>query len=552
MMKVYGPRWPLLIALVAGVAVLIGIVYLPAQPSGGEVPAQGGGYVEGIAGEPAVVNPLYASFNDADRDLTSLIFSGLVRLGPKGEVQPDMADVPNVTQDGLTYIFELEPGLFWHDGETLDAEDVLFTIETIKSPSFDGDPVLASLYRDVEVEASGELTVVMTLEEPFAPFLARAATVGILPKHLLEDVGASSLREAVFNRQPVGSGPFRLVELTSSSARLVPFDSSHLGRPFLEEFELRFFRDDGALLHAFLNGVVDGALFRPSLDADALLLIDEEEQWVRRILHTTAYSLVYLNTLQPPFDDEFVREALQRGLDRAVLLERVFGSQALPLDSPIVRDLWGYVGASDKYGFDLDRASALLNVAGWELEDDVLLKDGEPLSFSLAVSDDPVQVELAEELSRQWRSLGIQVELQVSGASAFVGDVLLPREFDAALVTVDPGPDPDPYPLWHSSQAFGDGRNLSSFSDLEVDRLLENGRQTTSDGERAEAYRLFQEIYAEELPAVLLHTLTYQYVLPANLQGPSPGLLVELSSRFDDAFRWYVETGSQEDATRSD
>jgi peptide/nickel transport system substrate-binding protein len=235
-----------------------------------------------------------------------------------------------------------------------------------------------------------------------------------------------------------------------------------------------------------------------------------------------------------------------------VLFERVFEGQALPLDSPIVRDLWGYAGAPDEYDFDPGRASALLDVAGWTLEDDVLVKDGEPLSFSLAVSDDPVQVALAEELARQWRALGIQVELQVSGASAFVGDVILPRQFDAALVTVDPGPDPDPYPLWHSSQAFGNGRNLSGFSDLEVDRLLENGRQTTSDGERAEAYRMFQEIYAEELPAVLLHTLTYQYVLPANLQGLSPGLLVELSSRFDDAFRWYIETGSQEDAVRND
>ena len=144
----------------------------------------------------------------------------------------------------------------------------------------------------------------------------------------------------------------------------------------------------------------------------------------------------------------------------------------------------------------------------------------------------------------------MEVDLRVSGASVFVEGVLLPREFETALVTVDPGPDPDPYPLWHSSQVFGNGRNLSGFSNLEVDRLLENGRQTTSDGERAEAYRMFQEIFAVEVPAVLLHTLTYQYVVPAELQGLSPGLLVGLSSRFDDVFSWYIETGSQGDAAR--
>jgi peptide/nickel transport system substrate-binding protein len=548
----YGPRWPLLLTLVVGVAILVGVAYLPSQQTSEEVPAQGGTYIEGIAGEASVVNPLYASFNEIDRDLTKLVFSGLVRLGPKGGVQPDLADLPNITQDGLTYIFELERDLFWHDGETLDAEDVLFTINTIKAPGFDGDPVLAGLYRDVEVEAANDLTIVMTLTQPFAPFLARAGTVGILPEHLLSDIQPSGLRDAAFNRRPVGSGPFQLVELTSTSAQLIPFDSSHHGRPFLEQLELRFFRDDGGLLNAFLKGEVDGALFRPGLDTEAMLVIDEEEEWVRRVLHTTAFSLVYLSTLQPPFDSRFVREALQRGLDRSGLFDRVLAGQALPLDSPIVRDLWAYVGAPDEYAYDPVRASALLDVDGWVLEDDVLVRDGEPLTFSLSVSDDPVQVALAEELARQWGQLGISVDLRVSGASVFVEGVLLPRQFEAALVTVDPGPDPDPYPLWHSSQVFGDGRNLSSFSNLQVDRLLENGRQTTSDGERAEAYRTFQEIFSEEVPAVLLHTLTYQYVVPADLQGLSPGLLIGLSSRFDDAFSWYIETGSLEDAVRPD
>ncbi len=122
----YGPRWPLLLVLVVGVAILIGVAYLPSQDTGEEVPAQGGTYIEGVAGEAAVVNPLYASFNEVDRDLANLIFSSLVRLGPKGGVQPDLAELPNITQDGLTYIFELEPDVFWHDGEELDADDVLF------------------------------------------------------------------------------------------------------------------------------------------------------------------------------------------------------------------------------------------------------------------------------------------------------------------------------------------------------------------------------------------------------------------------------------------
>jgi len=552
MKRMYGPRWPLLAVFLAGVATIMALTYLPSQPSGGQVPTEGGVYVEGVAGEPAVVNPLYASFNEADRDLSSLVFAGLARLGPKGEVQPDLAGLPNVTQDGLTYIFELQEGLVWHDGEPLDAEDVLFTIELIKDPGFDGDPTLAELFTGVEVQTTGPRTVVMTLEQPFAPFLARAATVGILPEHLLAGVEPSGLRDASFNREPVGAGPFRLVEITSNHALLEPFFGYHRGRPFLDELELRFFRDDGAVLNAFLNEDVDGALLRPGIDPNALLVVDGEDQWVRRVLHTTSYNAVFLNTLEPPFDERFVREALQHSLDRDLLLETVLDGQALPVDSPLVRDIWAYVGTPEEYEFDTVRALALLDVAGWKVEDGALSKDGEQLSFTLSVSDDPRQLAIAEELARQWRELGAAVDVRAIGASAFVDGVLLPREFDAALVTVDPGPDPDPYPLWHSSRAFGEGRNLSSFSDLEVDRLLENGRQTTSNAERAEAYRAFQEIFAEELPAVLLHTPTYQYVVPADLNGVSPGLLTNLGARFTDVHRWFFERGGQPNATETE
>ncbi|MBI4570968.1 MAG: peptide ABC transporter substrate-binding protein, partial [Chloroflexi bacterium] len=259
MSSFYRPRWPLLLVLVAGVAIVVGLAYLPSDDSGEARPSRGGSYIEGVAGAPSRVNPLFAPFNDVDGDLASLVFSGLVRFGPNGAVQPDLADLPQVTPDGTTYIFELKPGLYWHDGEPLDSADVVFTIEAIQDPDFQGDPVLADLFRDVTVEAQDERTVIITLPEPFAPFLARGATVGILPEHLLGDLDAAGLAEAPFNERPTGSGPFRLVRLTSAEAKLAPFDSYHLGRPFLDEFHLRFYRDDAALMAALRNEEIDGA-----------------------------------------------------------------------------------------------------------------------------------------------------------------------------------------------------------------------------------------------------------------------------------------------------
>src|SRR3972149_4872045 len=291
----YRPRWLLLLALIGGVGILVALAYLPSQDLGADLPTPGGEYVEGVAGSYSRVNPLFAAFNEIDRDLTSLVFSGLVRLGPQGDVLPDLAEPPKVTPDGLTYIFELRQGLLWHDGEPLDAGDVVFTVHAVQHPDFQGDPVLADLLRDVEVEAPDNYTVTMPLPEPFAPFLARVAGLGILPEHLLGNLDAAGLFETPFNQRAVGSGPFRLTELTPAGAVLAPFRAYHLGRPFLDRLELRFYRDDAELLNALLNDEVDGALSRPGLKPKEFDLIDGDSRWVRRTLHATTYSLVYLN-----------------------------------------------------------------------------------------------------------------------------------------------------------------------------------------------------------------------------------------------------------------
>ena len=545
MKSLYRPRWPLLLTLVVGVGIVIGLTYIRSGPVGEVLPSHGGRYVEGVAGTPNSVNPLF-TINAVENDLASLVFSGLIRLGPKGDVQPDLAEKWSVSPDGLEYTFQLRQNVFWHDAQPLNSEDVLFTIRAIQDPAFQGDPDLAAVFKDVKLDAPDSSTVVMTLPRLFAPFPAFAA-VGILPEHLLGDLDAAGLIDSPFNTQPIGSGPFRLTELTSTGAVLQSFDAYHLDRPLLETLELRFYRDDATLLNALRGGAIDGALFQSSLTPDDIALLDDEARWVRRSLHATTFSLVYLNLRMPVFEDAEVRRALQHSLDRQSLIQEALDGQALPIDSPITLDLWAYVSYPDAYTFDPARAAVLLNEAGWTLGPNGREKEGVPLQFTLATVDDPVQTRVAEEIARQWSQLGIQVTVQVSGASEFREELLLKREFEAALGTIrPPGPDPDPYPFWHSSQVLGQGLNLASFSNEEADQLLESARQTPPRDERAEDYRSFQEIFAQELPAVLLYTPTYQYVYLADLQGVSPGLLFTPSTRFYDVHRWFVET---EDST---
>lgn len=542
----YTPRWPLLVTLVLGVAALIGLTYATTEPSGDARPTQGGRYVEGVAGAVSRVNPLLAA-NDAERDVATLVFSGLVRLGPKGNVLPDLAEaLPSIGPDGKTYTFKLRRGLRWHDGTRLTASDVAFTIEAIQDPAFAGDPSLRALFAQVEVETPDEQTVVLTLSEPFAPFLA-FATVGILPRHRLSGLRGQALITAPFFERPVGAGPYRLRKLTPSGAVLEANAEYALGAPLVTTLELRFYRDEGALLNALLAEEIDGAFFHNPLSAEQIAALDQDERWVRRSLHGTAYSLVYLNAELPALKDAQVRQALQHALDRERLIEEALEGQALAVDSPIAPDLWAYVSFGDAYRFDRRAASKLLETAGWRRDGQGWRKDGAALRFTLATVDDPTQVRVADAIARQWRSFGVQVEVHAMSAAQFHDEVVVRRRFQAALSTVaPPGPDPDPYPFWHSTQALGEGLNLSGFSNVIVDQVLESARQTPSQAQRAEDYRLFQEIFAGALPALLLYTPTYQYVVTADLHGLSPGLLFSSSARFFDAHRWFLKSASSE------
>jgi hypothetical protein len=189
------------------------------------------------------------------------------------------------------------------------------------------------------------------------------------------------LGDAPFNQAPIG-GPFQLERLGRRRRAARPLSPR---APFLDELELR--HDDSALLTALTKDEVSGVLFRPGLDRRAAEAIDKDAALVRRSLHTTTYSLIYLNQLVPAFADDRVRRALQHGLDRAALIDSVLEGQAVPLDSPIVPGLWAYTGSPEAYAFDKELAASLLDQAGWKLDGDVR-KDATARPRSPEASDD--------------------------------------------------------------------------------------------------------------------------------------------------------------------
>ncbi|HEY8172603.1 MAG TPA: peptide ABC transporter substrate-binding protein [Dehalococcoidia bacterium] len=537
-------RWPFFGAFVAGIAIIAALWYLVlSNPKGEAVPASGGRYIEGVVGAPERINPLYAAANPVDRDLSSLIFSGLVRLGPDGTPEPDLAYSWEITGNGQSYIFHLREGVAWQDDENsrFDADDVVFTYRALSDPAFKGDPALAGLMQGVVVSARDPYTVEFKLEQAYAPFLSYL-TIGILPQHLLKDLDADGLYSDEFNARPVGTGPYRLHRRADDRIELETNPTYYLGPPRVSTLEFRYFTDEDDLTGALRSAAIDGALLPPTTPMSEIAFLRETGRFSMRDLTGTSMNLVYLDTRSPLFADADLRHALQQAVNVQSLITDVSGGRGATADTGIPRSSWAYTPVESP-AFDPGSAASTLERLGWSRgRDGIRQKDGLKLSFSLATSDDPQRVAIAEDVSRQWRAVGVDAVIEPVGANTYIDERLLARDFDAALAEIDPGADPDPYPFWHSSQIAAPGRNLSSYSDPRVDDVLERARQTTDTARRRELYELFEGYIIAGAPVLPLYAPVWTYVQATEVQGFTPSLLFTPSARFANVNEWYIKT----------
>ena len=283
-------------------------------------------YVEAIAGAPSRVNPLYAYLNDTDRDIASLVFSGLTRLGKDGEVLPDLAETWEISDNAVS--FNLREGVTWHTGVPFTSADVLFTFGLLADPEFQGDPDQGPLWRQISCNAPNDLTVICRLPQPFAPFLS-FATIGIVPKHILEGVDAAELIENPFNLAPIGTGPFRLLQIDNQRTLLRAFEDYHFGAPALPEIQIRFYPDASTAAAGIIRGDADGLMLdsrAPQLDFAALTSEDRLRDYTA---NRSAYTVLYLNNREPPLNEIEVRQAIARTVDLdAINSERIQGTLA--------------------------------------------------------------------------------------------------------------------------------------------------------------------------------------------------------------------------------
>lgn len=504
------------------------------------VPDIGGTYVEGLAGAPQYINPVLSQYNQVDQDLASLIFNGLTRVDQSGAVQPDLATRWTISADGLVYTFYLRDNVYWHDGIPFTADDVLFTVSVMQSPGYQGPPYLSDLWRSVKTEKVDEYTVCFTLQEPFQPFLDYT-TVGILPAHLLSDVPAEQLLKSQFNLKPVGTGPFQLVEFTSDHVLLAANRSYYGQTGYLGHVEFRFYPDYQSLLPAYERGEITGISRVLPQDMDKVQAMPNLQVLSAR---QSGYTMLYLNLRSeemPLFKEASFRRALLMGLNRQRLIDEVLKGQGLVADSPILPGTWAYSEKVKTYPYDPEKANKLLDETGWvdNNSDGIRELNGVPLGFTILTSDDPIQANVADAIAEQWLLIGVQVRRETAGATLTAR--LRAHEFEAALIDLVISSDPDPYPLWHQTQIEG-GQNYAGFDNVDLSEAIEEARRITDLQRRRELYEKFQEVFTDQVPALLLYYPVYTCAVDKQVTGVQISPLMDPKDRFRNVADWYMVT----------
>jgi peptide/nickel transport system substrate-binding protein len=527
------------IAVVGIVMVLAVLTYFARTAVVAEVADYGGAYVEGLAGFPQALNPVLAN-DEASLAVNALVFSGLTKLDDKGLAVPDLAESWEVAPDGKSYTFHLRQNVRWQDGQPVSADDVLYTVKIIQDAEYTGP--LGQFWKDIGVEKVDDRTVKLTLNNgSYAPFI-EYTTVGLLPAHVLGEVGARDLPAHRFSIQPLGTGPYRVKDVRADRIVLEAAPTYYGSRPHLSRIIFRIYPNHKTILTALERDEVEGVpMVEPE---DAARLAGEHEVTVYTAPQASL-TLLFFNLSNPLLADRNVRQAIASAVDRQKLVDSARVGRAKPAPGPVLPGSWAYSAEAKTLDYDPERAKGILDRAGWKLEGDstVRTKDGRRLRFVLLTNDRRERLQLAEALQQQLGAVGIEVEVQATGAGGLVQDFLLPRRYEMALFSWDLGGfDPDPYALWHSSQMAPNGLNVSGFANRRADDLMERARRAVDQGERTRYYAEFQSLFGEEVPSLPLYYPTYDFAVSRKIKGVLPGVMASPADRFRNVVDWYALT----------
>jgi peptide/nickel transport system substrate-binding protein len=524
-----------ILAALVGIASLL-CLYKLEQSLLETVPAYGGVLTEGEVGSPQFINPLLA-ISDADRDLSTLAYAGLMGLSGSGNLVPVLASGYTESADGKTYTFTLRPNAKFSDGTAVTANDVVFTIQKaqdseLKSPEY-------ADWSGIEVEAIDSHTVRFTLAKAYAPFL-ELTTLGILPAHLWQNISDEEFPFSNLETNPVGAGPFKVTSVSRNSSGLIESvsftDNQYypLGRPYLDGIDFNFYSNSDDLKNALASGAVESAYDVPSMGA-----------------LTAPYARIFGVFFNPSQNQVFaraeVRKALSLAINRQNIIGTVLSGNATAIMGPVPPGgLVKQVLIPESENTTAD-AAKILEAGGWTYDGSSRVwKNANTKqtfdSITLRTSNVPELKDVASAVKADWEQLGIPVTIELYESGDLSQNVIRPRKYETLLYGEVIGRDQDLYAFWDSHEQNDPGLNIALYANKTVDALLEDARGSTDQGTRNSDLQKIEDDIAADYPAAFLYAPDFLYSIPQDLKGISLPQIITPSDRFATVASWYRVT----------
>jgi peptide/nickel transport system substrate-binding protein len=507
-------------------------------------PADGGSYTEGVIGQPSFVNPLLAKNNTPDGDLVSLIFASAYDLSE------------SVKHDSSFKVWDmrLKDGAVWHDGTPITSDDVIFTIQTIQNPSTLSPSF--SDWQNVVPHRISEREIQFELATPYSLFGNVLKDLRPVPKKLFADLSQAplNLRLSHYMLEPIGSGPFmynffekRGDGFISSYSLKANDNYATIGNvPHIKTFVVKFFENSDSLMRAYNLGLVDGFG-----TYDKRVLDDIKLNSTTLSLPTSKYYAIFFNqNANSALTSSNIRQALNEAINKAEIVKTVFGGDASIEHGPIPPSVESYnpsIESLDTY--DPQSARDLISRDGWQFNQNTNFweKKGKnnttQLSITIKTPDLYPQNIIAKMIQGYWNSIGVNSSVVTIDPQQIDDGVIRTRDYEALLYGNIISQVPDLYSLWHSSQKFYPGYNLSLYDSPAADQLIESARQLDPDGsQRQSIMDQIQKTIVQDAPAAFLVSPNYLYTHKRNLSGISIGNISLPESRFANVTNWYVET----------
>jgi peptide/nickel transport system substrate-binding protein len=442
------------------------------REAGGGKPNQGDALIVGNEADADALSPPISTTVGAS-DIYGNMFCYLCKITPDMEsYKPWIAKSWEFSDDRKTLTFHLRDDVYWHDGVQMTAADVEYSFKIHKDPVVAWSIIKWLDYID-SVTAIDKFTVEVKFSRVYPYQLTDANVFRPIPKHLLEHIPPAEMKNAEFNRNPVGNGPYKFKKWVAQQyIELEANDDYFLGRPNIDKIVFKVIPDRTNLLTQLETGEVD---FYHHFPPEAYERLSKNPNLNIYKFPSRSYYHIGWNGSRPPFNNAKLRRAMNMAIDREEIIDVLCYGLAKPVNGHFQSWIWAHNPTIEQPGFDPAAAKRLLAEEGWTDSDGDgwLDKDGREFEFEIKTNqNNEMRKDIAVMVQSQLKKIGVKVVPRFVEFNTLVQDLQQRKDFDAAIMGWSVGVKADMTSHFHT-RSIRDKFNYISYSSPEVDRLID-------------------------------------------------------------------------------